>query len=478
MKFLNITVFLLCAAAIGCQQSKNQAGIRVVPAAPERSSNSPEDYLAYPDGSFLLENARVVSGLGAPTREGVDVAIVDGTIVGVGTNLQPPEGATRIDLTGHTVLPGLVHMHEHFNYMSSPFHDYDTLIVDPHPFSMPKLFLSAGVTTVRTAGTDAIAHDSALRRMIEAGEALGPRVSMTGHIVDGPGVPLLINIATYEEGRQFVRSQVPFGVTSIKVYSQTPPEALRGVLDEAHAHGLHVAGHLGSGTSCTEAAALGIDTIEHGFQTCIQDLPALRDRESPFRLEENLDAIDALIATLVKNGVVMVTTPSGGRAANYSEEARSVFAPAMRDALERIGLEEGNRSESGNPTLVLSVKDETRKIERRFVDAGGRLLMGADAMYLPIIPGYANQDVMVELARTFTPLEVIRMATADAAAFLGMGDTVGQVAPGFAADLLITRGRPDVRMADIRDVALVFSRGRALDPVRLREAARGRVGYD
>lgn len=461
---------LVCLIALSCASTPAPA-----PGTAPRS-NAPGSFLAYPETSFLLTNARIIDGTGSAAKTGFEVWITDGKIVGVGAKLDAPASVRRIDLSGHTVLPGLVHMHEHVNYMSSPFTTYDTLIVDPHPFSMPKLFLSAGVTTIRTAGTDAIAHDAALQRMIDAGEALGPRISMTGHIVNGPNVPLMLGIESYEDGRAFVRTQVPFGVTSIKIYSETPVEALRGVADEAHAHGLHVAGHLGSGASCVEAATVGIDTIEHAFRSCRQDVPAMR--RPGFRMEEHLPEIDALIAVLIENDVTMVTTPSGGREANYSEEARAVFAPAMRAALDRVGVEDGGRSESGNPLLTLPAKDEFRKLEKRFVDAGGRLLIGADAMYLPIVPGYANQDVMVELAQTFAPLDVIRMGTSDAARFLGMGDEVGQVKAGYLADLLVVRGRPDQNMRAIRDVALVFSRGRALDPALLRAAARGRVGFD
>ncbi len=439
--------------------------------------NLPEDFLAHPDGSFLLQNVRILDGTSDAALEGVHILISDGKIEAIGQRISVPDDATVINLEGHTVLPGLIHLHDHFGYMSSPFRGYDFIILDPHPFSIPKLQLSVGVTTIRTAGSDAVIMDGQLAKMIDAGMAVGPRTFVTSSILEGPDVPILLYAETAEEGRALVRSQLPFNVSSIKVYAGMGHEAMQAVIDEAHKHGLHVAGHLGE-VSCAEASEMGIDTIEHALESCSSDFPSRTDRENPFRLSEHLGEVESLIRTLIKNGTVLVTTPSGGRRANHSEEARSVFAIEQRAAFEKIGVEEGNRSESGNPQYVLSQKDEARKFERRFRDAGGRLLMGADAMYLPIIPGYSNQDIMVELADWHDPFDVIRMATSDAADFLGIGGETGRIAEGFTADLLIVEGAPDLDMTDIRRTKLVFQGGRAYDPVLLRAATVGRVGLD
>lgn len=447
-------------------------------ATEEPPTNDPSAFLAYPDGAFLLTNVRIVDGTGAEATEDMDILLRGGMIEEIGTDLSVDEGVARIDLDGHTVLPGLIHLHDHIGYMSSPFRGYEFIVLDPHPFSMPKLYLSAGVTTLRTAGSDAPGLDLGLKHTIERGQAVGPRIFATSAILEGPGTPLLFTAGTEEEGRDFVRRQLALGVSSIKTYDSVPPDALRGVVEEAHANGLHVAGHLGSGTSCAQAARIGIDTVEHAFNSCWQDLPSRVDRDNPFRMADHLEAVDELIAVLIDNDVVMVTTPSGGRRADYSEGALELLAPHMREAIEKIDLKGGERSESGNPLYVLSQKDEARKLERRFVDAGGRLLMGADAMYLPIIPGTSNHDIMIELADHHAPLDVIRMATSDAATFLGIGEETGRVATGFAADLVIVEGAPDQDMSDIRDVALVFREGRAYDPAKLRAAAVGRVGYD
>jgi imidazolonepropionase-like amidohydrolase len=116
-----------------------------------------------------------------------------------------------------------------------------------------------------------------------------------------------------------------------------------------------------------------------------------------------------------------------------------------------------------------------RALEKAFVEAGGTLLIGADASF-GAVPGYANHWRMMVLAKTFPPLAVIRMATSDAAAFLGIGERTGRVAVGLEADLLIVRGAPDIDMYDVQNVAYVLKDGRAFDPRKLREAAKGLVG--
>ncbi|MEO0812826.1 MAG: hypothetical protein AAFY60_08180, partial [Myxococcota bacterium] len=192
----------------------------------------PEPYLAYPDGAFLLEDVRVIDGRGAAALEAVDLFVRDGRIEEIGPDLVTDDSVTRLKLNGHTVMPGLIHLHDHLAYMSSPFRGFEFMLLDPHPFSLPKLFLSAGVTTIRTAGSDSVVTDRELANMIRRGTAVGPRIMVTSHIVDGPYEGLLPVAVTEEDGREFVRSELPWGVSWVKVYSSLPPAALLGVIEE------------------------------------------------------------------------------------------------------------------------------------------------------------------------------------------------------------------------------------------------------
>src|SRR5690606_11705485 len=114
------------------------------------------------------------------------VVIDQGRITYVGENAPtPPEGAKHIDLSGHTILPGLVMMHEHINYFSG------AEVWDSHPRSVPKLLLAAGVTSARTAGSEPPQVDLNLKIRIDAGPSVGPRLFVTGAYLYGEGSPCL-----------------------------------------------------------------------------------------------------------------------------------------------------------------------------------------------------------------------------------------------------------------------------------------------
>ena len=122
-------------------------------------------YLKAEGRSFMLDNARLIDGSGAPARENVTLVIENGLVSYVGSSPPPaPAKAVRIDLAGHTITPGLVMMHEHINYFSGHY------VWDSHPGSVPKLLLAAGVTTARTAGSEAPQVDLNLKARIDAGK--------------------------------------------------------------------------------------------------------------------------------------------------------------------------------------------------------------------------------------------------------------------------------------------------------------------
>jgi enamidase len=465
-------------------------------------------YLASDSASFVLRGARVVDGMGAAAREGASVVVENGRITAMGPDdeIATPHDAQVLDLAGHTILPGLIMMHEHVSYPSGnggPMSDSE--MQDAHPNSVPKLLLAAGVTTARTAGAGTPQVDINLKRRIDAGTAIGPTLFVTGPYLNGARGPRNafledFVVETADEAREVVRFWVGQGATSVKVYENISPDAMRGAIEEAHRLGAHVAGHLGAGTSCAEAAALGIDTIEHAFGSCLLDLfpqvsPLLRastdaraaspptspavtlgallDEAARFDVGERAEEIAALVDTLVRNRVVLVTTPLDTPdplpAKEVLDEALSMLSPHWRDLMEQ------QRRDPPGPGIPGYAGPLARTLEKAFVDAGGTLLIGADASF-GAVPGYANHWRLMVLAKTFAPLEVIRMATSDAAAFLGIGERTGRVAVGLEADLLVVRGAPDMDMYDLQNVAYVFKDGRAFDPRKLRDAAAGLVG--
>ena len=445
--------------------------VAAVPAAGQTAGGGRDRFLKAPETSFVLDNVRLIDGTGTAAREKVSIVVEDGRITRVGTaSGSAPQGAKRLDLTGHTVMPGLVMMHEHINYFSGAF------VWDPQPGSVPKLLLAAGVTTARTAGAEAPQVDLNLKQRIDGGRAAGPRLYVTGGYLNGPQGGFLGDnvVETAEAARAVTAYWAIRGATSIKTYSAISASALRGAVEEANRRNMHVAGHLGE-LGCGEAADAGIHTIEHGLSSCVKDLGIDMGALGSFRYEAHEAAANRLIAKLVARKVTLIATPPTTEPYDPTDDELEMLSP---DQLQRYRDFVRERPPWLPPLSAMPAwNDAHRRFERAFVAAGGRLLVGADASDFGVVPGYANHAAMIALVRAgFTPLQVVKFATADAAMFLGAGDRLGTVATGKVADLLVVKGAPHRRIEDIRDVAYVFKDGRAYDPAKLRAAAKGQLG--
>ena len=208
-----------------------------------------------------LTHVRVIDGTGAPAREDQTLVIRDGSVAAIGDSARtsPPAEATVVDLTGKSVLPGLVMMHEHLYYTTGPG-VYGQLGV-----SFSRLYLAGGVTTMRTAGNVNGIMDINIGRRIAAGEMPGPDIDATAPYVNGPSSFLQMHaVRSADEARAHVDYWANQGSTSLKAYMQISRAALKAAIDYGHRRGMKVTGHLCSVTY-GEAADLGIDNLEHGF---------------------------------------------------------------------------------------------------------------------------------------------------------------------------------------------------------------------
>lgn len=422
-------------------------------------------YLRVDAPKVLLKGVRVIDGTGHAPVDGQSILIENGKIAAIGPALEAPEGVTVLELPGRSVMPGLVMLHEHMMYFSG------AAVWHSQPVSYPKLYLAAGVTSLRTAGTEHPEVDRNLKRRIDEGAVPGPNMHLTGPYFNGAASDFLGDtvLATPEEGRAATAYWAGRGFTSFKLYDSVGPQLAAAVIDEAHRRGLKVTGHLRA-LGCAEAARLGIDSIEHAFMSCAKDL-GLAPNYAGFVARLDDPAVRGLIRTLVDEGVVLVSTPAAPDRPP-GDAAMSMLAPQARDAY--LATKQANA-----PWLPdTRGMQELRKLERAFVDAGGRLGIGADAMDFGLVAGYANHRALALLVEDgWSPMEVIRMATSNGADLLGVGDRVGRIAPGYAADLIVLPGDPSVDITVLDQVELVFKDGAGYDPAKLREAAKGKVGW-
>lgn len=445
-----------------------------------------------------LVHARVVDGTGAPAREDQTLILRDGRIeaMGAASAVAAPKGAQVLDLTGHTVLPGLVGMHNHLFYTHSIHSDEKGAAVPPGRLfaeiahSAPRLYLACGVTTIRTTGSLEPYTDLNIKRQIDAGLLPGPKMDVTGPYLEGlePMTPQMHGLRSPEEARRFVDFWADAGVTSFKAYMNIHRADLGAAIQAAHARGLKVTGHLGSVT-WPEAMALGLDNFEHGpVYTDTEFAPGKTPDICPpvaaswgAWLKVDVEGAEAqkLIRDLVEKKVALTSTlpvfemmvpgrpPLQPRVlAAMSAESKASYLAAR--AKVRV---------VPNSTPEQLLKKEMA-FERAFVKAGGLLLAGPDPTGMGgVLPGFGDHrelELLVEAG--FTPVEAIRIYTANGAAFLGRLDRIGTLAPGKQADLVVVRGDPTTRIEDIEQVVTVFKDGLGYDSAKLIESIRGHVG--
>jgi enamidase len=465
--------------------------------ATQQNPNALANFIKVQAPVIALTHVRVIDGTGAAAREDQTIVIRDGNIAALGdaARVTPPAGATVIDLTGKSVIPGLVMMHEHLYYTTGPG-VYGQLGV-----SFSRLYLAGGVTTMRTAGNVNGIMDINVARRIAAGEMPGPAIDATAPYVNGPNTFLQMHTVESAAGaRTHVGYWADQGATSIKAYMQISRASLKGAIDEGHRRAMKTTGHLCSVTY-GEAADLGIDNLEHGFFAATDFVPdkqpdvcpgQARGQQTIAALDENGEPFKALVKKLVDKHVALTSTLTVFETFTRGRPlppGLDVLTPQLKDSFQRAYDRANANQESSfdglrtTPSRVegsvyATLFPKGMRLERAFVKAGGMLLAGTDPTGSGgVVPGYADQrqiELLVEAG--FTPLEAISIGTLNGAKYLGRDARIGTIATGKQADLVVVSGDPSRTIADIRKVDTVFKQGVGFDPSKLIESVRGQVG--
>jgi imidazolonepropionase-like amidohydrolase len=445
-----------------------------------------------------LRHVNVIDGTGAMSRPDQTVIFTDGRVTAIGpaTTTPVPQGAEIHDYPGYSVLPGFVGMHDHLFYSASdalqrgsgPILEPGTLVAEI-AFTAPRLYLAAGVTTLRTTGSVEPYTDLKVRSRIDSGLMPGPSMDLTGPYLEGGPTTFaqMHEVANAEEARKFVGFWAESGMTSFKAYTHLTRAELAAGVTEAHHRGLKVTGHLCSVT-WPEAVEAGIDDLEHGPIFTDSEFVAGKQPDACPKpqaqrsawLAEAIDGprVTALIRLLVSHHVAVTSTLP-------VYEARVVGRPApqrrMLDAMSTSSRESYLMARANldpTDTVLAALLRKEMDFERAFVAAGGLLLAGPDPTGIGgVLPGFGNQreiELLVEAG--FSPLEAIHIATQNGARFLGRDKEIGALEPGKRADLVLVKGDPAVQIADIENVEIVFKNGVGYDSRRLIDSVRGQVG--
>jgi len=445
-------------------------------------SPSVKKFIDYDSSFIAFTHCRLADVRHLAVLEDQTVVVRNGIITAVGDSKKTPApaGSAVIDLTGKSLLPGFVLLHEHMYYAAYSA-DFTYLHVKELPYTFPKLYLACGATTVRTAGSVEPYSDLNLKRDIDQGKILGPDMDVTAPYVEGKGsiFPGMHQLSGPAEAKAFVDFWASQGCTSFKGYMFVDKPTLKAAIDEAHAKGLKVTGHL-CAVTYREAAEMGIDQLEHGFSVSTDFAPNKKENACPLFAPPIASAdspkVKDLVRFLVNKKVIVTSTLAviynmTTLDTSIRPEVLEAMSPDTRDMF--LNVYNKMRNASGNKAIL-----EEMKIEKMFSDAGGLLTVGTDPTGDgATLAGYGSQQSIELLTQAgFTPIEAIRIATLNGAKALGLEDKIGSIEVGKTADLVVIDGDITQNIQNIRKITWVFKHGVGFNCQKIFSSVKGEVG--
>jgi hypothetical protein len=470
--------------------------LSVVAAAAQIPATSPvAAFVSVNEPAFVLDHVRVIDGTGAPAREDQTIVVANGKIQFVGPSVSAaiPAGANRMALAGYTVIPGIVGMHDHLYYTDSYAVQIaggsvgePGLFVAEIPFTGPRLYLAAGVTTMRTTGSLEPYTDLKVKSRIDANLMPGPKMDATAPYLEGAPTRFaqMHELTGPDDAKRMVDYWADEGMTSFKAYMNITRDELATAIREAHARHFKLTGHLCSVT-WPEAIDLGIDDFEHGPVFTDTEFVAGKKPDacptggtaSWAKRDMNEPEVLALIQKLVANHVAVTSTLPVFEASVPGRpklQQRTLNAMSAESAQSYLTMRASIPLDSPSTALLRKEMD----FEVAFVKAGGLLLAGPDPTGNGgVLPGFGDQreiELLVEAG--FTPEQAIQIATKNGAIFLGLHDRIGTLEAGKQADMVLIKGDPSRKIDDIENVETVFKNGVGYDSKKLLESVRGQVG--
>jgi hypothetical protein len=420
------------------------------------------------DAPLLIQHARVFDSETATVRDGMSVLVEGRTIQAVApdADVRPGAGREILDAKGRMLLPGLWDMHVHLGEWADGF-----------------LHTAAGVTTVRDMGND-IDHLGQIVPRFESGALIGPHVLEAG-IIDGRGPyqgPTKVLVDTPEEARAAVDRYKSLGDVQIKMYSSLKPELVPVIAERAHELGMRVSGHVPAFMTMEQVVARGYDEVQHAnfwFLNFLSDtVPDTRSTErfsavAQHAAELDLDSerVKAFVRFLVDHHTVVDPT------VNVFEDlflARpGVISPGLAQVASRLPSQVRRGALAGGLPVPDGMDQRYRdsyramlRMLRILYDAGVPIVAGTDSL-----AGFGLHDELEQYVAAGIPApKALQIATLGAARVMKRDGSVGAIAPGKAADLILVDGDPTARISDVRRVVTVIQGGNLYDAGALYQA--------
>ena len=435
--------------------------------------------------ALIIYNVTIIDTAGGPPQSRSSVVVRDHHIV----DIVPSEDlaklskitGTRIDGKGKFLIPGLWDMHVHM-----VFGDW---FPRGKEITLP-LFIANGVTGVRDMGGE-LEVLQRWRKEISAGTLIGPRMVISGPMLDGPQprFPSSIAIKTPEDGRRAVDDLKRRGADFIKLQSLIPRDAVFAIADEARKQNISFVGHVPDSVRASEASNAGQRSFEHLIGIFEGSSP-LEDQflKGPKTVGQFLSSYDptraaALFALLAKNRTWQCPTLVWERGGNlidetdFAHDTRAKYAPAAwKDITWKRFTEQ----------IIHDFNTDDLATRKRFVEkelevvnamhrAGIPFLAGTDTppgVY--IFPGFSlHEELQRFVAAGFTPMEALQTATLNPAKFLGISDQLGTIEKGKLADLVLLDANPLDDIRNTQKIAAVIVKGRYLSRADLDKMLAG-----
>ncbi len=427
-----------------------------------------------PPTGVALVGVTVFDGTGAPPKRDMVVVarndVIEAIVPRDGFKL--PARTLEVDAAGQFVLPGLIDSHVH-----------------AAPWTLPR-FLAYGVTAVRDVHgpLDSVL---ALREHAALGTLRAPRIYAAGAMIDAAPAtyPDALAAADANAARKAVDRLAVAGVDYVKVYTRVAPPMMRAILDEAQTFGLRVTAHLGL-TDAVTAGDLGVKAIEHlsgvPEATLGDAAPIFAAHRSGFfpgwtafeRAWPGLDSAGmARVAQhLVNERVTMVPTLVLHETFSHLDDPSALQDPdlaAVPDSEMTKWNVPGMIQRAGWGPSDFAAFKAARANQDLFVRIyralGGRVVAGTDAANQLLVPGASlHRELELLVGAGFSPADAILSATRDAAQLLG-ADSIGTLAPGKKADLVVLRENPLTDIRKTREISWVMARGLLMPADSLRK---------